>query len=498
MTERVIIIGAGIAGLCTALSLTGAGRQLTLLERDPPPPEGGLDAAFHDWRRGGVTHLRHSHAFLARLRGILKARHPRLLARLLDAGVRELPFDGVLSPQLKATYTPAPEDSDLTIITSRRTTLEWLIRDYVQALPDVEIIAGAMMRSLIIDEKTTPWSVRGVRYERDGAHEDIRGDIVVDASGRLGGARDQLIAAGAPIACESEPAGILYYTRHYRLHANQEEPRRGEHPPGNGDLGFLKFGVFPGDNGCFSITLAVPEVELEMRKAIVRPEIFQAVTQQLPGLIPWTDPERAEPVGKVYAMGDLKSIWWEFAPNGAPAVLNYFALGDAHVRTNPLYGRGCSFAAIAGEALRDCLDAHTDPAQRLIAYERALRAALRPFYDNMLQQDRSAIRRAEHALTPGHKSSLRGRILKSFVEDGVAIALRRDLALMRHAMRAFHMLDPPDAWLKQPANLLRVAGHWARGRRANAAFYPPKPGPERADLFAGLGLDAAADLRPAA
>ena len=30
-----------------------------------------------------------------------------------------------------------------------------------------------------------------------------------------------------------------------------------------------KFGVFPGDNGCFSITLCVPEVEEELRKKIV-------------------------------------------------------------------------------------------------------------------------------------------------------------------------------------------------------------------------------------
>ena len=40
MVERVAVIGAGIGGLCTALALAPTGREITLFERDPPPPEG--------------------------------------------------------------------------------------------------------------------------------------------------------------------------------------------------------------------------------------------------------------------------------------------------------------------------------------------------------------------------------------------------------------------------------------------------------------------------
>nr|QQZ48781.1 hypothetical protein JKL49_15395 [Phenylobacterium glaciei] len=64
--------------------------------------------------------------------------------------------------------------------------------------------------------------------------------------------------------------------------------------PGTGDLGFLKYGVFPADNGWFSITMCVPEIELEMRKAIVAPETFNGICEQIPGLVPWIDPARAE------------------------------------------------------------------------------------------------------------------------------------------------------------------------------------------------------------
>ena len=127
MTESVLVIGAGIAGLCTALALGPTGRQVTLVERDAAPPEGDADAAFRDWKRTGVGHLRQSHAFLARLSLLLKADHPRLLEDLRAFGVRELPFEAMLTEDQRRDYRPAPMDADLTIITSRRTTLELIM-----------------------------------------------------------------------------------------------------------------------------------------------------------------------------------------------------------------------------------------------------------------------------------------------------------------------------------------------------------------------------------
>ena len=50
MGEQVLVIGAGMAGLWTALALAPTGRAVTILERDPPPPEGGADEAFDDWQ----------------------------------------------------------------------------------------------------------------------------------------------------------------------------------------------------------------------------------------------------------------------------------------------------------------------------------------------------------------------------------------------------------------------------------------------------------------
>ncbi|HWA63118.1 MAG TPA: FAD-dependent oxidoreductase [Caulobacteraceae bacterium] len=493
--ETVVVVGAGIAGLCCALALGRSDRQVILLERDGAPPAGGADEAFHDWKRTGVGHLRQSHAFLARLRNIIVDDHPKLLEDLAAAGVRDLPFDGMLTELQRDRYTPLPSDAELTILTSRRTTLELVMRRYVETLPAITIRPGVFVRGLLAERGADGLlRVGGVRADDNGEAVEIRADVVVDAGGKGGILVDDLREHGATIGEVTESAGILYFTRHYRLKPGKSEPPRIGNPPATGDLGFLKFGVFPGDNGCFSITVCTPEIEYEMRKAIVNPDVFQRMAMMLPGLVPWINPDQAEPTSKVFGMGDLLCRWRDFVVDGTPAALGYFAVGDNLVRTNPLYGRGCSFAAVGAYDLRQVLDGSADPVTRARAYHDAVAQDLRPYYDLMLKQDRDALKRARAALTPGHKPSLRGRIMRSFAEDGVAIAMRYDIDLLRQGLRGFHMLEHPDAWLKRPGNMVRILGYWARGKRRNAKAYPPKPGPDRETMMRGLGLDPEADI----
>jgi 2-polyprenyl-6-methoxyphenol hydroxylase-like FAD-dependent oxidoreductase len=495
MTETVLVVGAGIAGLCTALALGPTGRQVTLVERDASPPDGDADAAFRDWKRTGVGHLRQSHAFLARLSLLLKADHPRLLQELADFGVRELPFEAMLSESQRKAYRAEPSDADLTIITSRRTTLELVMRRYVETLPGVTIRSGVFARRLMT-ERAEDGTLTVVGLEGDTAEGpvELRADLVVDAAGKGGDFVGQLADEGATVAETGETAGILYFTRHYRLKPGRTEPPRIGNPPASGDLGFLKFGIFPADNGCFSVTMCAPEIEYELRKAIVNPDIFQAMTTMLPGLRPWTDPGLAEPTSKVFGMGDLRARWRDLVVDGRPAARGYFAIGDNLVRTNPLYGRGCSFAAVAAYQLRDVLNGSTDPVARALAYHAAIHVELKPFYIGMNKQDRAAIRRARAALTPGYKPSLKSRLAKAFAEDAIGIALRYETGLLRQAMRGFHMLEDPEAWIKRPANLALILKYWVRGKKRNAAAYPPKPGPDREEMMRALGLDPQADI----
>ncbi|KCZ87926.1 NAD(P)/FAD-dependent oxidoreductase [Hyphomonas johnsonii] len=495
MNETVIIVGAGIGGLCTALTLAQTGRSITILERDAPPPSDDPDTVFEEWRHTGVGQLRQSHAFLARLRTMLTRDHPRLLEDLLNLGVREIPFESMLTQAQLESYQPVPNDAELTIITSRRTTLELAMRRYVEALPNVAIKSGFLVRRLVTKKAEDGIvDVLGVSGKFDDDDETLVADIVVDSSGKSGFLIDQIKEECIHFKEEQESSGILYFTRHYRLKPGMEEPPRLGNPPATGDLGFLKFGVFPGDNGCFSITIAVPEVEMELRKAILDPDLFHNLTLLMPGLAPWTNAERSVPVGRVHGMGDLISRWRDVVVDNKPATRGYFALGDTLIRTNPLYGRGCSFAAASAQLLRKALAESTDPAARALTYHKLLHAELRPYYINQRTQDRGAIKRARQALTPGYRKRFRSKLIESFFEDGVAIAVRNDIDLLRDAMRGFHMLEHPNKWLGSPRNLTKVIYYWLRGKKRNAAAYPPKPGPERTEMMKALSLNFQADI----
>ena len=77
----IVIVGAGVVGLGTALVLAKDGHQVTVLERDPQsPPELATDA-WDAWERRGVNQFRLPHFFLARFRTVLDQELPEVAAR---------------------------------------------------------------------------------------------------------------------------------------------------------------------------------------------------------------------------------------------------------------------------------------------------------------------------------------------------------------------------------------------------------------------------------
>ena len=57
------------------------------------------------------------------------------------------------------------------------------------------------------------------------------------------------------------------------------------------------------------------------------------------------------------------------------------------------------------------------------------------------------------------------------------------------------MLEHPNKWLGKPGNFGRVLWYWSRGKKRNAAAYPPAAGPEREQMMVALNLDPKADMR---
>ena len=109
-----------------------------------------------------------------------------------------------------------------------------------------------------------------------------------------------------------------------------------------GDLGYVKFGIFPGDSGTFSITLAAAPDDDPMR-AVLRGPGFDAATHAIPMLIEWVKPEVSTPISEVNGMANLNDVRRYMVENSEPLALGIVAIdaSPALVAAEPgafLYG----------------------------------------------------------------------------------------------------------------------------------------------------------------
>ena len=485
--ERILIVGCGIAGMATALALARRGAAVTLVERDPPPPPGDADAAFFDWRRRGALQFRHPHAFLGLMCNLLADHYPDLLDALYAAGARRLDFKAMLPPQLARRYRPKPGDEAIWALLARRTVFETELRRYVKTVGNIRIINNVTIDGLIADSSAEPMLIQGVRVRRDCAAAqgpELRADLVIDASGRTSRFPRWLADSGVAIDEQNEDAEIVYYTRHYRRRPGIDEPPRGGKHRGNGDLGYIKYGVFPGDNRHFAIIVCLHYGETRLRAAVKDGAKFDAICRSIPGLAPWLadDPEATTPP---FGIGDIRGVRRRYVKDGEPRALNFYAVGDAALRTNPLYGRGCSTGILHAELLAETLAETTDPRQRALAFEQRTEAELGPIFKASGAEDRNGIRRSKAALAgrllDGADSGAK-RVGLAF-GDALAAASRNNLHVLRGLLRTINLLEAPGHFLKDRRTRLIVALYMLRGRRRNAGARRQQ-GPSREEMLA--------------
>ena len=479
---EVAVVGGGVAGLGAALALARRGHDVTVFERDDTPMPDSADAAF-EWDRRGAPQVRHSHAFLARLVVLLKSDYPDLYQQLLQEGASEMRFGDDL-PASMVGFERQPDDDELSMLACRRTTFEWVLRRAALAEGRVEFRTGIAVDGLMAPSPppgATP-HITGVRLA-DGATKAC--DLVVVAAGRRSALPDWLQAIGCtPVEEAVDDTGIVYFSRFYRLRDGVGYPPRTG--PIGGDLGYLKYGVFVGDNQMFSVTLATPTDDQELRKLLTNPDGFDSCARQLVATAPWLD-GRAEPItASVHAMAGLINRWREFVVGERPVATGFVPIGDAVLCTNPLYGRGCATAFWGAHLMVAAIEAHPgDPEAMLLAYEIALRAEIYPWYRASVEQDAEA-RRVASALLAGEDPDGDPTDQRSFMRavfrHGLLPALRRDPVVLRAFFRALNLLTAPDAMIKDPDVGARVLTVWQdRDNR------PPEPalGPKRrADLLA--------------
>lgn len=484
MNESVVIVGAGITGLCTGLALAKNGHPVTLVERDAPPPAGDVDEAFFQWNRRGAAQFRHPHAFLAAMSNLLENSFPDLIEEFWRAGARKITFKDMLPPELESEYVAEPGDEKLWLLMCRRATMETVFRRYAER-SNLTILSDTQVTGTLIEKADDMIDVKGIKVRnRDGKDTEIHADIVIDAGGRNSKFKEWLADEGAKFSSEDDDAEIVYYTRHYKLLDGVEEPERRSDMPSAGDLGYLKFGVFPGEGGHFAVIICLPNHEHELREAIKDGETFDQICQGIPGLARWIGPEKCTSTTSSFGFGDIHAIWHHSVHDQKPAALNFFSVGDAAVRTNPLYGRGCSTGVIHAHVLADLIQEEKDPLRRALSFATKTEEELRPIFTASLNEDRRGIKRAKSILEGEELDKTRGfkQWFGAAFGDAIGRASREKIHVLRGAMRSFNLMEKPGDFLKDWPTRMTILRYMIKGRKHNAAIRLQR-GPKRQEML---------------
>jgi 2-polyprenyl-6-methoxyphenol hydroxylase-like FAD-dependent oxidoreductase len=459
---RFVVAGGGVAGLAAALALARAGHTVVVLERDVVPSHGSPEDAFELERRG-IPHYLQPHAFLPRGRRVLAEWAPDVLSTLVGAGAH--PQD--LALKLHASRQSG--DEELVYLWVRRPIVEWALRRAVAAEPAVEIRSGVHVTGLLLADHGPPRAA-GVAVD-DG--DQVLGDVVVDALGRYRCPPGWPRAAGEPTDSEA-----IYYCRYFRLADGVEHLDAPILNP-RGDLGYMGFNTFRGDNRTFAVILLVPAADRELR-ALRHDHAWRAVCSAIIPLDVMTSPDYGRPITDVMPMGGLMNV----DRTGAPTVSSILAVGDAFCHTDPAFAYGLSFALVHARALADAAAAEAPDADAIVERYRAC-AGPEARERHTLACATDAMRARRWSGEPLDIARRDGCYpLFSFVA-ALAAAPHDDLVL-RRTIRRIGLLDRTAVFDEDPALHERIETILGRV----AAHPPSPPGPPRDELLARVAAAA--------
>ena len=418
-THDIAVLGGGVSGLSAALLLAREGHRVTLIERDAITST-APDAAF-TWERNGIPHFQQPHAFIARGRKELIERFGDVYSALHSAGASDVDS----SRKLPGARVPA--DSEFQYIAVRRPIIEWALRGALRAEPNAVVRGGGEVRGLRIEHE----AVTGVEWE-GGA---CVADVVIDAMGRRSPVRGWVAEQlGTTPRTERSECGVIYYSRYYKLREGRTYPDGPWFLGPRGDLGYMGFTSFPGDNGTFAAVLAVPTGVSDL-KVLRHEKAFEAAVAKLPALSLWANPDLVEPITTVLPMGGLQNAI-AFPSGDRPFGL--FTVGDALCHTDPALAQGLSFGLIHANAVREALREHATLADAGAGYLNSVMPELKERYALATALDEQRLR-----MWKGDPVDFKRRDgdyeLFSLVATG-AVALS-DPEVFRAYMRRFGLLE---------------------------------------------------------
>jgi 2-polyprenyl-6-methoxyphenol hydroxylase-like FAD-dependent oxidoreductase len=390
---RIVVVGAGVVALGTAMLLAGDGHQVIVLERDPEgPPHDPLEA-WAGWERPGLNQFRLAHAFLGGFRAIVDAELPAVAKALQDNGALRLNF---VRDVLPAEMTGGWQDGDESYewLTGRRVMVEAVLAAVAEATPGVEVRRGTAVAGLSTGASAQA-GVPHVTGVRTKAGESIPADLVVDMSGRRSALPGWLADIGArPPAEELEDCGFVYYGRHFRSADGSLPPFIG---PPQMHWGTVTSLTLPADNGTWSVVLVISSKDTALR-SLREADRWEATVRALPLAAHWLD---GTPIDDgVQVMARLEDRYRGFVVDGKPVATGVVAVADSWSCSNPANGRGASIGMRHALVLRDQLRAVglAGPAEFAAAFHAATAGTVEPWYRTTLATDRHRLGEIEAGL----------------------------------------------------------------------------------------------------
>lgn len=436
--QAAVVLGGGVAGLLAARVLADTYTRVVVVDRDQLIGVTGS--------RPGVPHGRHAHALLARGQQILDELFPGLTEELVAVGVPV----GDLACDLRWYFNGQrlrPGRTGLLSVSATRPVLESHVRNRVHALPNVSFVQRCDILSLITEPDGR---VAGARVRHVGGHgeQDLKADLVVDATGRGSRVPAWLAEMGYQRPEEDRvKIGLAYTTCNFRLRsdpygtdlsinpvASPENPRGAFFPKLPGNISMLSLTGILGDHpptdrdGFFAFAKSLPV-----------PDIYEAIH----------DAELLDDPVRFHFPASVRRRYERLTrfPEGL------LVMGDGVCSFNPVYGQGMTVAALEAMALRDHL--------------RRGRPRPRQFFHDIARVidapwDISASGDLSFPAVEGRRT-LKVRIGNAYIAR-LHEAAARDGRLTASFMRAAGLVDPPQA-LMRPRVMLRVLRQSKRKQR---------------------------------
>lgn len=449
---RIVVVGAGVVGLGTAMLLARDGHDVVVLERDPDPPTRDAARAWTDWQRKGVNQFRLPHFMLARYRQFLDAELPDAAKAIEDAGGLRTNLLVNIPEEVRGPVLAG--DGDFEVLTARRPVLESALARTALSTDGIEIRRGVAVESLVLGGAAGPApDVVGVTTS-DG--DEVCGDLVVDMTGRRSPLLRLLGELGRPPLEEVDDSGFMYLARHF---ASSDGSVPFAFGPALAHLGSISVLTLAADNGTWGVALIISSKDRALY-GFKDPKRWERLIGALPLVAHWLDGSAIDE--GVTTMSKIEDRIRTYVVDGEPVATGVVSVGDSWACSNPTLGRGVSIGSMHSVALRDAIRnvGLGDRRQFAMAFHEATEATVRPWFDWTRWTDRHRIAEID-AVASG--ATYEPDDERWEFEQALGSASNKDPELLRAAVRAALVLDPLDETLRAPAlraKVLELGGRW--------------------------------------